>query len=159
MSIWKKCSFIQTHVLFLGFIISAQGVATNPKKISIILEWPKPKAFFEVQSFQGLVFFYKRFIRGFSSIMAPIIDCLKKCKFSWTLATTTKAFADIKTKMTIVPVLRHPDFSKPCKVTYDAFGIGIRGILSRGSTYHLFNWETYSTYDKGLYAIVQCLKY
>ena len=62
--------------------------------------------------------------------MAPITDCLKKEEFSWALAAT-KAFVDIKTKMTIAPILRHADFSKPFEATYDTSSISIGGIFSQ----------------------------
>lgn len=69
--------------------------------------------------------------------MAPNTDCLKKDEVLWILAAT-KAFADIKIKMTISHVLRHPNFSKHFKITCDASNIGIGGILSKEGQYCLF---------------------
>lgn len=61
--------------------------------------------------------------------MAPIIDCLKKGEFYWTL-TATKAFANIKTKMFVALILKNHDFNKPFNVTCDATSVGKGGILS-----------------------------
>ena len=63
--------------------------------------------------------FYRRFIRNFSSIMAPITKCMKPSLFIWTKATN-KVFEEIKSKMVNPPILRLPDFKKVFEVAYDA---------------------------------------
>ncbi|XP_043713275.1 uncharacterized protein LOC122661828 [Telopea speciosissima] len=82
----KKCSFMLPKVVFLGFIISSKGVEADPEKVRSVVEWPTPKTFTEVRSFHGLASFYRRFIRNFSAIMAPITECTKQNKgpFAWT---------------------------------------------------------------------------
>ena len=126
----KKCSFIQPYVLFLGFIVSEHEILANPEKVRVIREWPEPKSITKTRSFHGLASFYKRFIRGFSTIMAPITECLKIEEFQWSNATC-HAFREIKVRMTKTLVLRYPDFTKVFEVAYDASGIGICGILSQ----------------------------
>lgn len=73
----SKCEFHQTCISFLGYIISADGVAMDEEKVNAVVNWPKPKTVKQLQRFLGFANFYRRFIRNFSSMTAPLTSMMK----------------------------------------------------------------------------------
>uniref|UniRef100_A0A0A8ZHA2 Reverse transcriptase domain-containing protein n=1 Tax=Arundo donax TaxID=35708 RepID=A0A0A8ZHA2_ARUDO len=130
---WKvklsKRSFAQRSIAYLGHVISAQGVGTDPNKISAIVNWPTPTNVKELRSFLGLAGYYRKFVRHFAIISKPLTNLLKKhCLFVWT-ADHEDAFQTLKSALCQAPVLALPDFSKQFCIETDASDIEVGAIL------------------------------
>lgn len=161
----EKCIFCTNHVVFLGFVVSSKGVQVDEEKVRAIQEWPTPKSVTEVRSFHGLASFYRRFVKDFSTLAAPLNEVLKKnVGFKWG-EKQEEAFNVLKQKLTNAPILALPNFQKSFEIECDASNVGIGAVLMQeGHPIAYFSEKlsgptlNYSTYDKELYALVRALK-
>lgn len=139
----SKCSFFKSQVSFLGHVISTEGIATDPEKIRAVAEWRQPQDLQELKSFLGFASFYRRFVKNFASIAAPLhalctlgnVKCgakLSAASFQqhWSVECD-QAFRRLREKLTSAPVLSYADFSKPFYLEIDASYQGLGAILSQ----------------------------
>jgi hypothetical protein len=68
------------QVSFLSHIISEEGISVAPSKIQDVLSWNAPTSVGDVNSFIGLVGYYREFIKGFSKITKPVTELFRKDK-------------------------------------------------------------------------------
>lgn len=125
-----KCLFATQQVEYLGQIVSKKGVECVPVKIEAIQQWLTPRSARALRGFLGLSRFYRRFIKGYAYISAPLTTLLTKEQFQWT-PEAQQAFTNLKNTMCRAPVLGLLDFSLPFIVETNAFGVGMSLILSQ----------------------------
>ena len=141
----SKCEFFKSQVSYLGYIVSEEGIRTDPAKIEVVKTWPVPKSVKEVRQFLGFTGYYRRFIEGYSSIARPLNDLLignspkekpKKGRkprstgtaFVWE-AAQQEAFDTLVSKLINPPVLAYADCRQPFKLYTDASSSGLGAVL------------------------------
>ena len=123
---------MREEIEFLGMIVGRKGIRVDPDKIEVVRSWPRPRTLTELRSFIGLLQFFRRFIRDFSGIAAPLTNLTKKDVGiqKWS-AHCTNAFEQLKIAITTAPVLVSPDWSKPFRCHIDASQRAVGGILTQ----------------------------
>jgi hypothetical protein len=157
---FKKCTFAQQQISYLGHIISAQGVSTDLGKIEAMQQWLVPENFTELRGFLRLTGYYRKFVQGYGMMARPLTNLLHHKTFSWP-ESAQLAFDQLKKAMTTTHVLAFPDFSKEFVVETDACDTGIGAVLSQEG-HHLayfskglsVNNQKLSTYEKEFLAVL-----
>lgn len=124
----KKCKFASNKISFLGYVISPEGLHTDPEKIRAVSEFPIPTNADTLRSFLGLAGYYRCFIGKFSVISAPLNNLLKK-DVPWVWSPLhQQSYDTLKQSLVSAPILRFPDFSSPFELHTDGActaGIGV----------------------------------
>ena len=160
-----KCTFMQSELKFLGQIVGAQGLQVDPKKVAIVQDWPVPTGVALLRSFLGLANYFRKFVQGWSALVAPLQRLTKKDKeFVWS-AECDQAFEGVKEALTHAPVLALPDLNNRFEVICDACGVGLGAVLVQGGRPIAFEGkrmseaeQKYTTGEKELLAVVHALE-
>lgn len=150
----SKCHLFQEKLRYLGYEVSEHGLHTDPDKVQAIVDYQRPESEADVRSFVQAASFFRRFVKDFASIVAPLNDLLRSGSTSakkgakknsamkksvakhapvgdrWT-PECQSAFDIVKEKLVSSPILVHPDFTKKFFVECDACGTGLGAILSQ----------------------------
>jgi hypothetical protein len=136
----SKCTFDQPEVEFCGHIVGGGIIKVLDKKVKIVRDWPVPTNVHEVRQFYGLANYYRRFVKGFSQIAAPLASLFKQedgdrrkhRPIVWNTQHQV-AFERLKHALTNAPVLCQPDPLKPYVIETDAsdFAVGY-SLLQEG---------------------------
>ena len=158
---YSKCSFATQSLEYLGHIISAAGVATDPTKIQAVKEWPVPTDLKQLRGFLGLSGYYRKFIKNYGIISRPLTELLKKnTVFLWT-PSHQESFDTLKAALTSAPVLALPDFTKPFTIETDASAVVMGAVLMQNNHPVAYlskalgvKAQTLSTYEKECLALI-----
>ena len=125
----SKCSLFQRQVSFIGHVISEAGIAMQTEKIQAVRDWHVCRNLTELRAFMGTCGYYRRFVKDFSSIAAPLYGLMKKgVRFEWN-TECQQAFAELKKRLTTEPVLALPTDNGMYILDTDASDFGLGAVL------------------------------
>ncbi|KAK7922815.1 hypothetical protein WMY93_009717 [Mugilogobius chulae] len=165
----SKCHFVRDHVVFLGHVVSRDGLHPDPRNTEKVRTWPTPTTVSEVRAFVGLCSYYRRFVQNFSQHAAPLNRLASKnVPFEWT-PECEAAFVFLKRCLSGSPIVVLPDFSLPFKIctdaSKDAVGAvlaqdkaGVEGVVAYASQALTHAQKQWSTFDRELWAIVWAVR-
>lgn len=126
-----KCCLFRREVKFLGYIVSKQGIRTDPAKVSAVTTWSIPQNLTELRAFLGLCSYYRRFVHGFADVAAPLHELTKKGRcFTWDTRCQA-AFDELKRRLTSAPILGLPRNEGTYYLDTDASEESVGAILSQ----------------------------
>ncbi|KAI3366903.1 hypothetical protein L3Q82_009548, partial [Scortum barcoo] len=130
----EKCEFHASSVSFLGFIVGPGSLQMDPAKVSAVASWPTPSSCKQLQRFLGFANFYRRYIWGYSTVVAPLtVLTSSKVTFQWSVAAN-EAFGALKTRFTSAAILIMPDPERQFVLEVDASDMGVGAVLSQRSS-------------------------
>jgi hypothetical protein len=127
----NKCLFCAIELTYLGHLVTPEGIRPHPDNVQKILSAPIPTNTDGVRRFLGLVGYYRRFVRGFGTLAAPLIQLLQKdIEFYWS-NEQQQAFDALVQRVTQAPVLAYPDFSQNFTLHTDASTYAMGAVLTQ----------------------------
>ena len=127
----EKCTFAVKEVNYLGHRVTEEGLLPDSSLLAAIREIPPPKTPTEVRSFLGLAGYYRRYVKGFAAIAAPLHALTQKdAVFHWS-EDYQAAFDQLKTLLTTSPITAFPDFNQAFRLYTDASTAGLGAILAQ----------------------------
>ena len=133
----SKCEVFKSEINYLAHHVSQKGVLPLKKNLESIAQCPPLDTYTKVKSFVGLVGHYRRFIKGFAKIAAPLYDLTsgnnkdKKSEHVDLSPEASEAFDRLKAACLQAPILSFPDFNKLFLLETDASGRGLGAVLSQ----------------------------
>ncbi|XP_018496364.1 uncharacterized protein LOC108864704 [Galendromus occidentalis] len=124
----KKCLFATKEVTYLGHKVTPHGIAPDPEKVAAVKGILPPTNLKELRSFLGLASYYRRFIKNFAAMAAPLYELLTDTTFDWS-KKHQQVFENIKEVITKEPVLCHYQDGLETRLQTDASGTGLGAVL------------------------------
>jgi hypothetical protein len=126
-----KCCFAAESIIFIGHVVSKEGMKPDPEKIEAVVRFPLPTTITNVRSFLGLTGYYRKYVRGYSRLAGPLFELTKKdVAFIWGW-DCQQAFDSLKGALVAAPILVRPNFKRPFYLDVDWSTKGVGAILSQ----------------------------
>ena len=133
----RKCKFFKSKITYLGHIVSAVGIETDPKKIEAVKNWMTPKTVTDVRSFLGFTNHYRRFIKVYVKVTSPLNTLVlgdntnkKKAAVDWTdECQEAFEFQKLKDLCITTPILAYANYKKSFQLQTDASDLGLGAVL------------------------------
>ena len=125
-----KCQFFQAQVKYMGHILSKEGISPVKSKLDAIRLAPRPTDVSQLRSFLGILNYYSKFIKDFSSKMHPLYQLLSNRTEWFSSKECEIAFLWAKEVLLSEQVLIHYDPQKPLILSVDASPYGMGALLS-----------------------------
>ena len=141
----SKCFFFRDSAEFLAHVVSKDGVQVDPKKVSVICDWPPLKDVHAVQQFLGLGKYFKHYIQGYAKLVAPLRKLTETSVAFVFEGAAVRAFENLKYSLSHAPVLALPDPDLPFEVVVDASGFGCGAVLlqnQRPLAFHSYKFNS-----------------
>ena len=114
-----KCAFGVTSGALLGHIVSKEGIAVDPSKISAIIQAKTSANAKALSKFLGQIRWHSRMLRYLADFATPLHAAVHRTPFTWS-ATEDKAYEALKVMLVQAPVVQPPDWTKPFHIFVDA---------------------------------------
>lgn len=145
----EKCQLFRKKVPYPWHVVTHEGTSPDPEKVRAVSEWPRPVTLRDLRGFLGLSGYYRRFLKGYAEVAAPLQRLLQgqkgrrkgkkvskgthykgdgSTREKWNSSCET-AFAKLKQMLTEAPVLGFPDFSCGFILEIDASFNGLGAVL------------------------------
>ena len=123
---------MKKEINFLGLVVGKKSVKVDPKKVEVLKAWPKPKTLTEARCFIGLLQFFRRFIKYFSKLSAPLTNLTRKGEGiqKWD-ERCDESFESLKSSITSAPILIAQDWKNPFRGHIDASETAVGGTLTQ----------------------------
>ena len=132
----RKCEMFRPKVKYLGHVVSAAGVATDPGLIDKVKAWEPPRTQKEVRAFLGLAGYYRAYVPDFGVVAEPLVRLTDaRAEFHWTQACQ-EAFLELKRRLVTAPILAYPNQTDPFVLDTDASDVAIGAVLSQRQGEH-----------------------
>ena len=125
----NKCQFCKNSIVFLGHIISSEGIKVDPSKTDAITKMSVPQSFTELQRFLGMVNYLSKFIPNLAEVTAPLRVLLKKDVVFKLQKSQLDVIEKLKTLITSAPILKSFDSNLPTRLKTDASSEGLGALL------------------------------